>query len=68
MAVPVPTSRQRSSDSRGNTSRKSLLYFKHRTLGDKLQRLGNVSPGHLRTVELVVDLMLRRIDTTKRAG
>lgn len=40
----------------------SLLYFRTRTLGDKLQRLARVSPSHLGVIELLVDQILKRLE------
>lgn len=38
----------------------SLLYFRKRTLGDKLQVLARVAPNHLRVIEQLVDQILKR--------
>jgi hypothetical protein len=40
-----------------------LLPFTRPNLGDKLQRLGELSPALVNDVEHLVDLMLRRLET-----
>lgn len=44
------------------TSAKSLRLLHVPNLGDKMQRLTRESPQHLKAVELLVDLILRRIE------
>lgn len=39
-----------------------LLPFTRPNLGDKLQRLGELSPAHVNDVEHLVDLMLKRLE------
>ena len=62
MASTRPLSRN-SVASPQNTNGKSLLYFRKRSLGDKLQIIAAQSPKHLRAVELFVDLILVRLNS-----
>lgn len=52
-----------SRDSRRSTTVPRVLLLPHKpNLGDKLQRLAQVSPRHIFVVELLVDQILRRLD------
>lgn len=57
------TSRSRTNfgASRRNTSAASVSYFHKRSLGDKLQRLVELSPAHVGAVELLVDQILKNL-------
>lgn len=55
-----PTQRN-SGGSASATPQTFLVSFHAPSLGDKLQVLAEISPRHLRAVELVVDEMIRKI-------
>jgi hypothetical protein len=38
--------------------------WRRQTLGDKLHQLARLSTAHVRAIELLVDLMLRRLRAT----
>jgi hypothetical protein len=63
MSSRRPHTNTRSNDLQPTTKEGSLLYFKlPPTLGSKIQRLGAVSPRHVKVIELLVDRMLERFD------
>jgi hypothetical protein len=47
--------------SSANSRHGSIVYFHKPSLGDKLQLLAAVSPKHLHALELLVDLILKRL-------
>lgn len=49
----------RSGKSSATSNAGSLAYFHKPNLGDKLQRLADLSPQHLRALELLADQILR---------
>lgn len=59
----APHSRRAARSSSPNSSG-TLLPFTKRTLGDKLQRLAELSPSYVRDLEVLVDRILARLETS----